>query len=35
MTPVQHILRFSVRVLAVMLVVLLIASTIRKLLGWG
>jgi hypothetical protein len=35
MTPVQHILRFGVRVLAVIVVVMLIAGATRKLLGWG
>jgi hypothetical protein len=35
MTPVQHIMRFAVRVLAVIVIVMLIASATRKLLGWG
>jgi hypothetical protein len=34
-TPVQHIMRFAVRVLAVIVIVMLIASATRKLLGWG
>jgi hypothetical protein len=35
MTPAQHIMRFSVRALAVIVVVMLIAGATRKLLGWG
>jgi hypothetical protein len=35
MTLVQHILRFAVRVLAVIVIVMLIAGATRKLLGGG
>jgi hypothetical protein len=35
MTPAQYILRFGAKALAVILIGMLIASAVRKLLGWG
>ena len=35
MTPVQYIMRFGTKVLAVILIGMLVASAVRKLLGWG